>query len=459
MTVERSVALVGRPNVGKSRIFNRLVRKRVAIVHDQPGVTRDVISADVDGMTLLDTGGLGMSAASGTDEIARAVELQVDLAIEAASLIVFVVDGKEGCTPQDETVATMLRRSGKPVLLLVNKIDNEREEANIHDFARLGFGEAVAFSAEHGRGEETLRERIAARLGPASEAAEEMEGERVRICFAGRPNVGKSSLANRLLNSDRFIVSDTPGTTRDAVDLNLDYRATDGRVWPFRLYDTAGMRKATKLNSPVEYFSTVRTEDAIKRSDVVYLVLDALGGVSKQDKNLAGMIVRWYRGLVVLVNKWDLALEAIQTGALEGYENERAFREGYADSVRRELFFHPGSPVLFVSALKGLEMERMLKAGRRIHHLMHRKLPTGRLNRLVIDLAAKRPAAARHGTRFRIYYAVQTGTNPITVRLFCNRAEKLDDPYRRYLEGGIAREFGLEGCPVKFELVSKPGRD
>jgi GTPase len=460
MSIDRSVALVGRPNVGKSRIFNRLVRRRVSIVHDQPGVTRDVISAEIDGYLLLDTGGLGMKEASGPGGIAAAVEVQVGVAIEASGLILFVVDGKAGLTPQDEIVADLLRRAGKPVVLLVNKIDNDREEANAHDFARLGFGDPVVFSAEHGRGEETLRELIAERLGPEPEAeAEEEVSERIRICFAGRPNVGKSSLCNALLRSERLIVSDTPGTTRDAVELDLDFRSDEGKVWPFRLHDTAGVRKATKLGSPVEYFSTLRSESAVKRADVVYLVLDAMEGVSKQDKNLAGMIMRAYRGFVILVNKWDLAVDSFEAGTLEGYETEREFRESYAASVRKELFFHPESPVLFVSALRGMEIERMLKAARRIHYLIHRKLPTGRLNRLMISLAEKRPASAKQGTRFRIYYAVQTGTNPITVRLFCNRAEKLEDPYRRYLEGGIGREFDLAGCPIKFELVGKPPRD
>ena len=461
MTVERTVALVGRPNVGKSRIFNRLVRRRVSIVHDQPGVTRDVVSADVDGdYTLLDTGGLGWSDANSPKEIAAAVEAQVELALGAASLILFVVDGKAGCTARDEWVADRLRRSGQAVVLVVNKIDNEREEANTGEFCRLGFGDPVAFSAEHGRGEARLRHLIAERLGPAPEppSGDGDSGTRIRICFAGRPNVGKSSLANRLLQSDRLIVTDTPGTTRDAVELDLDYRAKDGRTWPFRLYDTAGVRRSTKLGSPVEYFSAVRTGHAIRQSDIVYLVLDAREGVNRQDKNLAGAIVEAHRAMILLVNKWDLALDALERGELEGYRNEREFREAYAASVRKEIFFNPDSPVLFVSALKGLEIERMLRAARRVYGNVHRRLPTGRLNRLLISLAAKRPASAKKGTRFRVYYAVQTGTNPITIRLFCNRAEKLDDPYRRYLESGVAREFGLEGCPIRFEPVGKPGR-
>ena len=461
MTVNRSVALVGRPNVGKSRIFNRLVRRRISIVHDQPGVTRDVLSAEVDDdYTLLDTGGHGLAEATSSKEISRAVEEQVHLAVQAAGLILFVVDGKAGCAPQDEAVAELLRRSGKPVVLLVNKIDNDHEEANADDFMRLGFGDPVVFSAEHGRGEQSLRDLIAERLGakPEAEVSADPARERIRICFSGRPNVGKSSLGNRMLRSDRLIVTDTPGTTRDAVELDLDYRSEEGKVWPFHLYDTAGVRKNTKLSSSVEYFSTVRTEYAIKHSEIVYLVLDAMDGVTKQDKTLAGQIVQYYRALIILVNKWDLALNAFENGTVEGYENEREFREAYAASVRKELFFNPDSPVLFVSALEGLEIERMLKAARKIHYNLHRRLPTSRLNKLMTSLAEKRPASARKGTRFRVYYAVQTGTNPITVRLFCNRAEKLDDPYRRYLESGVTREFSLEGCPVKFELVGKPGR-
>ncbi|MEX2381511.1 MAG: ribosome biogenesis GTPase Der [Opitutales bacterium] len=462
MITDRVVALVGRPNVGKSRLFNRLVKKRIAIVHDQPGVTRDVLSEEVDDdFTLLDTGGLGLFGSDTGANIIQATEDQVDFAVQTAKLILFVVDAKEGPTPVDEMVAEKLRRSGRPVELVVNKVDNDRDEEILVDFHRLGFSEPMAVSAEHGRGEGELRERIAERLGPRppeDKIKDPDAAARIRICFLGRPNVGKSSLGNRLLKSDRLIVTDTPGTTRDAIALDLDYEAEGGAVWPFRLVDMAGVRPRSKVSSSVEYFATVRAQNAIEQSDVVFLVLDAKDGVTRQEKVLAGSILSTYRAFVILVNKWDLALEAFENDEVEGYENEREFREAFAKAARKELFFNPDSPVIFVSALKGFEIDRMLKAARKLYYNVHRKLPTGRLNRLLIQLADKRPPAKKQMTRFRIYYAVQTGNNPIKIRLFCNDPKKLDDPYKRYLEAGVSKEFSLEGCPIKFEMVGKEKR-
>lgn len=460
MTDSRIVAIVGRPNVGKSRIFNRLARRRISIVHDQPGITRDIISMEVDDYTLVDTGGLGLAA---SDEemtgITEAVEMQVHVAVNSASLILFVTDGREGLTPMDENVADLLRKSGKDVVLLVNKIDTAEPVGQIDEFARLGFANILYVSAEHGRGESEIREMIAEHLGPAPELEESQE-KRIKICFAGRPNVGKSSLANRLLKSERLIVTDIPGTTRDAVELDLDYENPDGSTWHFRLFDTAGLRRRTRVSSPVEYFSTTRSEDAIESSDVVFLVLDALEGVTRQEQHLGGMILEKGKALVILVNKWDLVHNRFRDEALEGYETEREFREAFAAAVRKELFFNPDSPVIFVSALEGFAMDRLLKSARRIDYLLDKKLPTGRLNRLLLELTTKRkpPQIKGKGRRLRIYYAVQIGNRPFRIRLFCNVSSGLPDNYRRYLAAGISREFDLPGCPVKFELVGKPKR-
>ncbi|MEX2381340.1 MAG: ribosome biogenesis GTPase Der [Opitutales bacterium] len=459
MSEPRIVALVGRPNVGKSRLFNRLAGRRISIVHDQPGITRDIVSADIkNDYTLMDTGGLGLVSKEEPANITEAVEIQVHVAVHAASVILFVVDGREGLTPLDEMVADHLRRAGKKVVVLVNKMDSPAQEDRASEFDRLGFSPCIHVSAEHGRGESEMHEAIAEILGPPPERVEPAQ-KRIRICFVGRPNVGKSSLANRLLKSERLIVTDIPGTTRDAVELDLDYQNPDGSTWHFRLVDTAGVRRRTKVSSPVEYFSTTRSEHAIESADVVFLVLDAKEGVTKQEQTLGGMVLEKGKALVILVNKWDLVHESFRDEPMEGYKDEREFREAFADAVRKELFFNPDSPVIFVSALEGYAMDRMLKSARRLDYILDKKLPTGRLNKVLGDLAAKRsPPAAAKGKRFRIYYGVQTGNRPFRFKLFCNEASSLPDTYRRYLEAGISKEFDLPGCPIRFELVGKPKR-
>lgn len=460
-TVSRTVAIVGRPNVGKSRLFNRLARRRISIVHDQPGVTRDVVSAEVEegGYTLLDTGGLGLQDATTPTKLIKASEAQVEFAVRASDLIVFVVDSREGITALDERVTTLLRRSKKPVILTANKADHGAEKvAALEEFYRLGFGEPVFISAEHGNGEAELRNAILDKLGPVPEAAEGAP-ERLTICFVGRPNVGKSSLSNRLLKSDRLIVSDVPGTTRDSVEIVFDYKSRDKRLWPFKLIDTAGIRAATKLSTSVEYFSRLRSLDAIRKSDVVFMVLDAMDGVTQQDKAIAGEIVEAARPIVVVVNKWDLVFAALRRGELTKYKNERDFREKFEKALHERLFFTPGAPVMFVSALTGNDIERMLKAARALNERLDRKIPTARLNQTIVELADRMPAPSIGGQRFRVYYATQVGNRPFRFKLFCNREEKLTEQYRRYLEAGLVKEFDLDGCPIHFDLVGKKKRD
>jgi len=458
--MSRTVAIVGRPNVGKSRLFNRLARKRISIVHDQPGVTRDVITAQVsDGAyTLLDTGGLGLKGGENARQLIAASEQQVDFAIDAASVIVFLLDGLEGVTPLDENVAARLRRTKKNVILVVNKADFGEEKIETGQAHRLGLGEPIYVSAEHGRGERELRDEILRRLGPADEreAAERTAADPLCVCFIGRPNVGKSSLSNRLLSSDRLIVSPIPGTTRDAVEIPFEFKGRDGLNHPFRLIDTAGIRAQTKLSSPVEYFSRLRSLDAIKNTDVVFLVLDALDGVTQQDKAVAGEAVKEHKPIVVVVNKWDLVHKAFKDPlGIQGYESERDYRQKYERAVFERLFFTPGSPLVFVSAMSGYEVDRMLNAAVRLHRELDRKLPTAKLNEVLGYLAERNPPPAIGGRRFRVYYATQTGNRPFRIKLFCNREEKLTESYRRYLEAGIVEEFGINGCPVLFDLVGK----
>jgi len=471
--MSRIVAIVGRPNVGKSRLFNRLARKRISIVHDQPGITRDVISAEIaeGSYTLLDTGGLGYKGEDTPAALTRASEQQVEFAISAASLILFIVDGLSGLTALDEKIAQMLRKAKKTVRLVVNKADFGEEKIETGEAHRLGLGEPIHVSAEHGRGETELREAIVEALGPESSAgfqpasphgrleagATKTAADPLCICFIGRPNVGKSSLSNRLLQSDRLIVSETPGTTRDAIELPFQFKGRDGKLYPFKLIDTAGIKAATKLASPVEYFSRLRSLDAIKNTDVVFLVLDALDGVTQQDKAIAGEAIKEGKPIVIVVNKWDLVHAKFRAmgGEITGYKSERDYREKYEHALFERLFFTPGSPVIFVSAVSGYEIARMLNAAVKLNRTLDQKLPTAKLNQVLGYLAERNPPPAVGGRRFRVYYATQTGHRPFRIRLFCNREEKLTEQYRRYLEAGVVEEFGLAGCPIYFDLVGK----
>jgi GTP-binding protein len=453
----RTVAIVGRPNVGKSRLFNRLARRRISIVHDMPGVTRDVVSAEVKegAYTLLDTGGLGLTGSDTPAHITRISEEQVQFAIAAATVILFIVDAREGVTALDERIAQLLRKSRKHVLLVANKADSGKEKiSEVSEFYRLGFGDPFYISAEHGNGEAELRIAVLEKLGPVPEQTE-LEKERLSICFVGRPNVGKSSLSNRLLKSERLIVSEVPGTTRDAVELDFVYTSREGKPWPFRLIDTAGIRAATKLSSSVEYFSRLRSLEAIHSADVVYMVLDAMDGVTQQDKAIAGEIVKAAKPIVIVVNKWDLVHAALRRGELMKYKNERDFREKFEHALLNQLFFTPGAPVMFASALTGHEIERMLRAARALYRRLETKIPTAKLNQSLIALADRVPPPAVGGTRFRIYYATQTGVRPFRIKVFCNSDRKLDESYRRYLEAGLVKEFALDGCPIHFDLVGK----
>ncbi|WP_082780882.1 ribosome biogenesis GTPase Der [Cephaloticoccus primus] len=500
----RIVAIVGRPNVGKSRLFNRLARRRISIVHDEAGITRDVISTEIaDGAyTLLDTSGLGLTGSDTPQRITAAAEQQVDFAIDTAALILFVIDGLSGTTELDERIARKLRRSGRPVRLVVNKADFDESRVDLAEAYRFGLGEPISVSAEHGHGEGRLRAAILDALGPppaeesdwaedefpdagdagAAEPSESADSEvagdggeasaesvaptarqrasrkkkSLRLCFLGRPNVGKSSLSNRLLQSDRLIVSDMPGTTRDAVELPFRFLGRNGREYPFSLIDTAGIKAATKLASPVEYFSRLRSLDAIQRADVVFLVLDALDGVTQQDKAIAGEAVKERKPIVVVVNKWDLVHRAFSTPeGIKGFASERDYREKYERAVFERLFFTPGAPLIFVSALDGLEIDRMMNAAVRLDRTLEKKLPTGRLNALLGALTERTPPPLVGSRRFRIYYATQTGRRPFRIRIFCNREDRLPESYRRYLEAGVIREFKLEGCPIYFDLVGK----
>ncbi len=460
----RTVALVGKPNVGKSRLFNRMVGRRISIVHDQPGVTRDIVSAEVENdFMLLDTGGLGLVSSTTPKKLIEASEEQVDFAIEAAGVVLFIVDGQGGCAPLDDMIADRLRRSGKKVILVINKIDKEKHLYATDDFRHLGFGEPIFISAEHNIGMDDLFRVVRKYLGPKADATAENEAEeqrRISISFVGRPNVGKSSLTNALLKEERLIVSDVPGTTRDAVETNLDWPRENGRCWHFKLIDTAGLRAKGKIDSSVEFFSGLRTEESMQNSDVVFLVIDAMEGITKLDKTLAGNILEMGKPVVILVNKWDYAVNLFESGeGVEDHATIRDFQESFEEAIRQELFFLPDSPVLFVSALTGFSVERILKQAFLLDRRMNEKLPTARLNKLITELIDKqKPRNVAVGKAFKAYYCVQVGNRPFKIRVFCNREIHQEESYLRYLGMNVVRTFKLDGCPVFFEMRGKERR-
>ncbi len=463
--IPRSVAIVGRPNVGKSRLFNRILNRRVSIVHDAPGVTRDLIAEECpeQGFLLMDTGGIGLVTKLTPKVITNAIEEQVDFAIQAAGIVIFVVDVNEGCVPLDETVATKLRKYGKKVILVANKCDNEERSYSSNDFFKLGFGAPVMVSAEHGTGVGFLLAKIAGILGPKPEATGLQVGapapERIKICVAGRPNVGKSSIGNRLLKSDRLVVSEIAGTTRDPVKCNLDYSTETGETWHFELVDTAGRRASTK-HDVLDYFSELRSDEALEQADVVVLVLSAEEGVTRMDKQLAGKVAESGAGLIIVVNKWDLVHKQFRAGELvEGYSDESEFRRKYKAALRSELFFLPDSPVLFTSAKTDFRTETILAETREIHRRMYQKISTGQLNKAVEKLFEKNPPRLVSGRRFKCYYATQTHTRPLTIRFYCNSYDRLDTQYERYLDSGLHEAFDLSGVPLKLRYIGKPKDD
>ncbi len=448
-----SIAIVGRPNVGKSRLFNRLVGRRLSIVHDRPGVTRDVVTEDLDGYTLMDTGGIGLGEADTPEEIRSAMEQQVFVAVEGSGLVLFVVDAREGLVPLDLMVADRLRSAGARVVLVVNKCDNSSLETETWEFGKLGFGDPLPVSAEHNLGIPDLWKCIRKNLAPVQAAGD--VPDRVGIVFIGRPNVGKSSLTNRLLREERVIVSEIPGTTRDSVALDLDFQDRGGKVLPFKLYDTAGLRKKAKVDNSLEYFSGLRTETAVEKADVAILVLDALEGVSKQDQVLGGKAHSMGKPVLVAVNKWDLAKAAVREGRVRDFDDERAFREAYEEAARKELFFLPEVPFVFVSAASGFAVERMLRAARTLDQVQRKVIRTGKLNQIVQSIVTKNPPKKISGRSFKIYYTVQTGHRPFRFRIFCNHRHRLEAPYRRYFEKELSKQLDLRGLPLILNWVDR----
>ncbi len=458
------IAIVGRPNVGKSALFNRIAGKRIAIVHNQPGVTRDRVTAEVEwrgrAFTLVDTGGIGLvRGEKAGDVIAQAAFAQVELAIEAAQVIILVVNVHEGIVPLDRDVAQRLRRAGKEALVAVNKADNDRDNAGADEFSELGFPGIFPVSAIHQRGIDALMDAALAALpaetpdAPAPDTAEPA----LKLAVVGRPNVGKSSLINALTRSDRVIVTPIPGTTRDSVDVPFEVE-TAGARQKYILIDTAGVRQKRRVDDSVEFFSVKRTEDSIARCDIVIFVLDAQAGIVAQDKKVADRIIEERKACVLVVNKWDLVAREVETVRNEVRGREKKRREGqtrpltslaeFGDWVREHLFFLDYAPVIFTSAKSGFHLEQLLESIRYVASQLRQKVPTAILNRTLHDAIAQRQPLSSAGHRLKFYYATQIRQAPPMFLLFVNRADLFSDPYKKYLGNEMRRAFGFEGCPL-----------
>jgi GTP-binding protein len=446
----RTAAIVGRPNVGKSALFNRLAGRKISIVHDQPGVTRDRIVAEcklgAHPFTVIDTGGIGGNVdASFTDQ----VHAEVELALQAAEVILFVVDGKDGLTPVDSDLARRLRRVKKPVILIINKVDDDKHRNMDAEFSRLGFDHSLRVSAEHGRNIGALVELTESFLPPAPPDAP-AAAHPIKLAVVGRPNVGKSSMVNVILEDSRTMVSPISGTTRDAVDVPYERGGQ-----PYILIDTAGIRPRGKVDSSIEIFSVMRSEKSIRRADLCVLVIDATVGVTAQDKKIAGQIQEARKPCVVAVNKWDLI-------EIEGDRKE--FLHEFLDGIRSELFFLDYAPVLLVSAKTGDNMTRLFHTIEEVRHCSRKRITTGVLNRLMHDLISANPPPIRSGRRFKLLYATQldTGFEAIPTPhfiLFVNSADLLAPAYKKYLEGRIRQESPFTGLPVIIDLRGRPPRE
>ena len=439
------VAIVGRPNVGKSTFFNKISGHRIAIVEDIPGVTRDRIYADVEWtgrkFTLIDTGGIDPKS---DDVLLSQMRRQAEIAMEMADVICFFTDARAGMTPDDEEVANMLRRTRKPVILVVNKLDHGGLNDVLYEFYALGLGEPIGISATNMLGLGDLLDEIVKHLPPRQPEETDETGHVIQLAVVGRPNVGKSSLVNRLLGQERTMVSNIPGTTRDAID--TQFTGPDGTA--YNIIDTAGIRRKRAIeDESLERYSVLRSIAAIRRCDVALLLVDAQEGVTEQDARIAGMVHEEGKAAIVVVNKWD-ALEK-ETGTLEKFQKQ----------VIADLKFMDYAPVLFISALTGQRAQNVLPQVNAVWAQASRRIGTGALNDVLGDaqMALQPPTIA--GRKLKSYYATQAATCPPTFALFINSEDLMHFSYERYLENCIRKAFGFEGTPIRFALREKNKED
>ncbi len=450
------VALVGRPNVGKSTLFNRLVGAQLAVVHEMPGTTRDRLQADTEwngvAFTVVDTGGIEVYQPKGSRDVSPLAEGSIDfvpqiraqamIAVEEAEVIILLVDAIQGITAADEQVAEILRRTNKPVLVAANKADNaERRDAAV-EFYSLSLGEVFPVSALHGTGTGDLLDAVVRELrhAPAPDYEAGDEEEALKIAIVGRPNVGKSSLVNRLLGQERAIVSPLPGTTRDAIDTRLIWEGM-----PVILIDTAGIRRRGKIAPGVEKYSVLRAMKAIKRADVVLLLLDAVEGITAQDTHIAGMIIDEMKSVAVIVNKWDALPKDTYTMST------------FTAKIREQLNFLPYVPILFISALSGQRVGQILPLAAQMQEERLVRIPTGELNRIIRNAVERHAPPSKAGKRLKIYLAQQVRTDPPTFLFHVNDTRLVHFSYERYQENQIRREYSFTGTPIRLSFRPREG--
>ncbi len=428
------VAVVGRPNVGKSTIFNRIVGERVSIVEDTPGVTRDRIYGKANWLTqdfrVIDTGGIQLE----DQPFQKEIQAQVEIALEEADTILFIVNGRDGVTADDEFIAGMLRRAGKPVILAVNKIDDITLQANIYEFYALGLGDPIAISGAHGIGIGDVMDALIASFPQR----DDNEQEGIRFTFIGRPNVGKSSLVNAVLNEERVIVSAVEGTTRDAVDTPFE---RDGKHYV--VLDTAGIRKRGKVYENVEKYSVLRAMRAIERSDVVLFVIDGESGIREQDKHVAGYAHEAGKPIIIVYNKWDTV------------QKDEKTMNRVTEEIRKQFVYLSYAPVIFVSALTRQRVAALLPLIEEVYSYSQLRIATNVLNEVIMDAQLTTPAPTHNGQRLKILYASQVAVAPPTFVLFVNNPELLHFSYQRYIENRLREAFGFDGSPIRIVARSK----
>lgn len=427
------VAMVGRPNVGKSTLFNRLAGKRISIVQDTPGVTRDRVYAEAEWLThtftMIDTGGIEPER---NDIIVQQMRRQANIAIETADVIVFIVDGKEGLTAADHEVATMLRKSKKPIVLVVNKVDSLKEEDNAWEFYNLGIGDPITISASQGLGLGDMLDRVVENFD--SSIYDQDEDEYIRIAMIGKPNVGKSSLINKLLGEERVIVSEVAGTTRDAIDSELE--TEEGK---FILIDTAGLRRKSKVKEEIERYSVVRTYAAIERADVCILMIDAQEGITEQDEKIIGYAHEMRKAIMIIVNKWDLV------------EKDDKTLDNFKKDLQSKLKFINYAEYLFISALTGQRTHKVLQMARKCYDNYNKRVSTGILNDVISKAVLMKEPPVVGLKRMKIYYATQVATRPPKFVFFVNDSEAKHFSYERYIENQLRDSFDFKGTGIQIE--------
>ncbi len=436
------IAIVGRPNVGKSALFNKLIGQRLSIVEDTPGVTRDRIYGESDWngrkFTLIDTGGIEPRTDS---EILTFMREQAEIAISHADVIVFLTDIKTGLTASDQEVAGMLQRSGKPIVLAVNKMDaTGTVNPDFYEFYNLGLGDPMAVSAVHGHGTGDLLDECVKYFPPEGE--DEEDDDRIQVAIIGKPNVGKSSLTNKILGQQRTIVSNVAGTTRDAIDSYFE-----NETGKYVFIDTAGMRKKSRVDEAIERYSVLRAQMAIERADVCLILIDAQEGVTEQDTKVAGMAHEAGKASIIVVNKWDLI------------EKDGKTMDRMREDIRRDLGYMTYAPILFISAMTGQRVERLFELIQYVNNQAATRITTGMLNSVLADAQTRVQPPTDKGRRLKIYYMTQAGIKPPHFICFCNDARLFHFSYQRYLENQIRSVFGLEGTPIRMTIRQKGDKE